>query len=75
LASLVVVETSALLDPQELAPLVLLVKKDKQAFLEALGPQVFQVRLQGLTGNFKVTETRAQRSRVHSVSLLPGRGV
>lgn len=37
-------ETSVLLDPQELVPLVLLVKKDKQAFLEAPGPQVFQVQ-------------------------------
>lgn len=44
MAFLVVVETSALLDPQELVPLVLLVKKDKQAFLEALGPQVFQAQ-------------------------------
>lgn len=43
MASLVVVETSALLDPQESVPLVPLVKKDKQAFLGAPGPQVFQV--------------------------------
>lgn len=44
MASLVVVETSALLDPRELVPLVLLVRKDKQAFLEAPGPQVFQAQ-------------------------------
>lgn len=44
MASPVVVVTSARLDPQESVPLVLLVKKDNQAFLEALGPQVFQVQ-------------------------------
>lgn len=44
MASLVVVETLGLLDPQELVPLVPLVKKDKQAFLEAPAPQVFQVQ-------------------------------
>lgn len=44
MVSLVVVETLALLDPQESVPLVPLVKKDKQAFLEAPGLQVFQVQ-------------------------------
>lgn len=44
MAFLVVVETLALLDPQESVPSVPLVKKDKQAFLGAPGPQVFQVQ-------------------------------
>lgn len=53
MVSLVVVETLALLDPQESVPLVPLVKKDKQAFLEAPGLQVFQVSPQGLKGQLQ----------------------
>lgn len=44
MASPGVVVTPALLDPQESVPLVPLVKKDTQAFLEAQGPQAFQVQ-------------------------------
>lgn len=44
MASPVVVVTSAPLGPQESVPLVPLVKKEMQAFLETQGPQAFQVQ-------------------------------
>lgn len=48
-----VVVTLAPLGPQESVPLVLLVKKEMQAFLETQGPQAFQVRLRDLKGKLQ----------------------
>lgn len=57
LAFQAVVVTLALLGLQDLVPLAPLVTKDNPAFLETLGPQACQVRLEDLLGSLKVTKT------------------